>query len=237
MAEASIEKLSFRQIDFAYDGGELILDSVDYDFPLNANVWINGDGGSGKSTLIRLLAGVVVARDGSYFVNDLDVSRASFAEFMPYRIKTGYSMDFGGLLSNRTLRENLSLPVHYHSSPQQKENLEWVESLISRFGLTDGANTRPAMVRGAMRRATCVARAFSLRPEFLLLDNPTEGLDPSAVEVLQALIMEGRRDGWLKHVFVATQNEFFVSKLDCLGVKVVGKKVFGDQAMRGVVAA
>lgn len=215
-----IQRLSFEDVSFSYNDGEQnIFENISFDFPMGENILIGGRAGSGKSTLIRLMAALEEPASGRYFFNDLDVCESSFEEFLPYRLKMGFCPDHGGLLSNRSMADNLLLPVQYHQS-RQMNLLDWVEELLDSFEVSDFRNIRPASVTGAVRKVVCVARAFVLKPEVVFLDNPTDGLDSHRVEVLLDLIKRGRKKGWLKHVFITGDDLPFIKELKCKEVSI-----------------
>lgn len=215
-----ITKLQFADLTFEVGAQGAILDDVNFDFPMNQIVWINGKGGSGKSTVLKLLAGLVQPQKGQYFINDMDVTDMSFEEFIPYRLRLGYAPDFGGLLSNRTLRENISLPVRYHKGDEYEEWRLWIDELIEGFGMGPYADQRPDAVTGAMRRAACVARALVLKPEVLLLDSPTAGLSRRQEKVLSDILVAGRENGWLKHIFMTSQNIEYIEHFNPMVVEI-----------------
>lgn len=214
------KNLEFKNLDFSYQNGQELFSGVNFRFPMNANVAVHGDGGCGKSTLLKVLAGLESPRGGQYFVNELDVTDASFEEFIPYRLKIGYAMDFGGLIGNRTIHENIVLPVLYHKDPKVVQRLQWAEYLIDLFELNPVRGLRPHSVRGATRKAACIARSLVLQPEMLLLDNPTVGLDSAHTERLVDLLHEGRSAGWLRHLFVADQEPAFLRSLVCHDITI-----------------
>ena len=220
-----IERLEFKNLDFTYRGQEPLLTDVDFVFPLKRNVRIKSGGGAGKSTLLKILAGIETPESGHYFVNELDVSQASFEEFIPYRLNIVYAMDFGGLLGNRTLYDNITLPIFYHKGSNMQERIDWVQGLIKIFDLETEVHSRPHAVRGAMRKAACLIRSVALRPQLLLWDSPTVGLDIDHRDRLVDLVKLGREQGWLEHLFVTTENEDFGRKLNCVPIELKQKKL------------
>ena len=125
-----INSLKFEGLEFGYPEQDLIFENVDFDFPLNQFVWVKAGYGSGRSTLLQLIAGLQQSTKGKYLINDQNVSEMSFEEFLPYRMNIGYGFDFGGLINNRTLLENLTLPLEYHKTctrVQAEDRVEFSE--------------------------------------------------------------------------------------------------------------
>jgi len=215
-----IKSLKFEGLGFSFEEGQEILREVSFDFPMDKTVRISGAAGSGISSVLRLLAALLHPNTGSYFVNEMDLSEASFEEFLPYRLKFGFSNEAGGLLSNRTIRENILLPVQYHKSSQLVEWTEWADQLIDRFNLSEFSHLRPASVTSRVRKATNVARALVLKPEVLLLDCPLAGLDITYTRIIVDCLNFGREQGWLKHVFFSSDNQIFINELDHVVVEI-----------------
>ena len=156
---ALVKSLHFEKLTFHYEGQEPLLKNVDFEFPISKRgaqdnaaacraldkrgtassqtgvVVIRGAQGAGSSTVMQILAGLQTPTLGSYLINGVPVENMSFEEFLPFRLRMGYGFDTGGLLSNRTLFENLVLPLNYHKicSPQEAERR--VLALMERFQL------------------------------------------------------------------------------------------------------
>lgn len=192
MIRPKIESLQFNNLSFATTDGKTILKDVDFQFPKNGLFWLRSESGAGKSTVLRLLDGLVEPSSGQYFVNGQDVNEMSFVEFTPYRLQFGLSFDFGGLINNRTLQQNLSLMLEYHKFYEDREVqckvLQWLE----KFGVKDVADVRPSSVPGAVRKVICVLRAFVHNPQVMLLDDPTTGLRKEARRALIEAIGDAR---------------------------------------------
>lgn len=232
-----INSLEFQDLSFGFSGYAPILEKVNFAFPMNCNVLVNGKSGSGKSMLVRLFAGLCSPTAGRFLINGKNLEEMTFEEFLPLRLKIGYSFDMGGLLSNRTLRENLWLPMRYHKLEESPALKGWVDELIKIFDLSAAADLRPAAVTGAARKACCVARAFALKPELLLLDDPINALSRPAVRALANLIHQGQIAGWLKHVYVAAQSdEDSASSISNL-MEIFDTQLVVDADLRKVVAA
>lgn len=208
-----IEKLQFKNVDFHYDPNASVFKGVSFEFPSDENVLITGESGSGKSVVLRLLGGLVSPITGEYWINDKNISDMNFEEFLPYRKQIGYSFDYGGLLANRTIRDNLVLPLQYHAHLSPAEIEERVAVMLVRFRLHTYADRRPAAVSGSVRKTTVIARSLIMHPELLLLDDPFTGLDREGVTVLLNLIDDHRKFRGLRHVFFTSRGESVSSKL------------------------
>lgn len=224
-----IQSIAFKNITFGFPGDALLFEDTSVEFPKGKNIHITGSSGVGKSTLLKLLVGLVSPDKGQYLINDQDVSTLSFEEFLPYRLNIGFSFDLGGLLSNRTLFENMILPLEYHERVDLPGAKERALEIMRDFCIFQNRDLRPSNVTGGQRKACCVARAFVTKPEILILDQPNIGLDKIATDALISHIQKGRSEGWLKQVFIVTNDNSFTEKIGCEAYVVFERKIFSYQ--------
>lgn len=209
-----IDSLSFEEVTFQYEGQDPLLKNCTFDFPMNGIVWFKASEGAGKSSLLQLLAGLVSINSGKYWINELDAAQMSFEEFLPYRLSIGYSFDYGGLINNRSIFDNLTLPLLYHKMIPESEARERVTEILNHFDITKFAHERPAHVPGRVRKLACILRALVLRPEVLLMDDPSVGLGQETVYKFVDYIHQMRKDGYAKHIFLSSYDEKFMNLLD-----------------------
>lgn len=206
-----IQSLKFEGVSFSHHGQDPIVQNVEFDFPMNEVVWLKAEQGAGKSSLLQILAGLQVPQSGKYLINGEDVCDMSFEEFLPYRLEIGYSFDYGGLISNRTLFDNLMLPLLYHKIVSSEEAKARVEGILKEFDISSFAQERPAHVPGRIRKIVCLLRALVMRPQILLLDDPSVGLNQNFVSILVDHIHRFRKEGVFSHVFVSSYDEVFMN--------------------------
>ena len=232
-AYSSIDKIELRGIGLNYtsndDGSaekhKIVFENLNFDFDVDDNFLLEGSMGSGRSSLMKILAGLIVPQKGSYFINGEDVLQMSFEEFLPYRLHIGYTFDYSGLLANRTLKDNLLIPLLYHKLATQEEAEKRVNHLLEVFKIIGHENQRPASVSGAMRKATVVARGFILNPEMLIMDDPFVGLNDEQGENIVELIKDHRSTKGLRHVFYSTRYERFVKMLGGKSITVKSSNI------------
>lgn len=221
----NIESMSFQGMSYFYDAAEVMFIDINYTFPKSRVLKISSEQG-GKSTLLKLMAGLLQVTDGQYLINGQDVSQMTFEEFLPYRLRFGYSFDFGGLLTNKTLAENLLLPLQYHNI-QTSESEKWVQTLLQRFKLDRIQHLRPFNAPGSQRKATCVARAFVHKPDILLLDEPDAGLKDEGIMNLCQTIEECLEKHGMKQVIYVSDNVLLDKRLGPEEI-VLNKTEFGS---------
>lgn len=206
-----IQSLKFEDVRFQFEGHDPLLNHVNFEFPMNEIVFFKATEGAGKSTLLQILAALLPLNSGKYYINDQDTSQMSFEEFLPYRLKIGYSFDYGGLINNRNLSDNLMLPLLYHKMASPEEAKERVDSLFRRFDILKFAHERPAHVPGRVRKLACLLRALVIQPEVLLMDDPSIGLGQETVLKFFDMIHELRQQGFASHIFMTSYDEKFIN--------------------------
>lgn len=228
-----IQNIKFEGLVFGYENQDLLLNQVDFDFPAGEIVWVKASSGAGRSSLLQLMAGLQSPIQGKYLINDVNMSEMSFEEFLPYRMAIGYGFDMGGLINNRTLLENVILPLVYHKvltlSQAEARGLEYFEKLnVSKY-----KDHRPAFVPGGIRKLTCLIRALVTHPQILLLDDPSVGLGQETILKYFDCIQELRAQGRAQHVFVSSFDDKLMSCLRNTEIFLDGGQIYteiSDQA-------
>jgi ABC-type ATPase involved in cell division len=206
-----IDSMKFEGVTFAHEAQSPILQNTDFDFPMNDVIWVKGNEGQGKSSLLQVLAGLQMPQSGRFLINDQNVLDMSFEEFLPYRLAIGYTFDYGGLLSNRTVYDNLMLPLAYHNVVPPKEAKDRINGLIDMFDLKKFAKERPAHIPGRVRKLACLLRALAMRPQVLLMDDPSIGLGQDTLYTFVDYIHALRKEGVLKHIFMSSYDEKYMN--------------------------
>jgi ABC-type transporter Mla maintaining outer membrane lipid asymmetry ATPase subunit MlaF len=208
---AKIETIKFESLTFSHEGQTSLIKNADFDFPMNEVVWVKGTEGQGKSSLLQVLAGLLVPQSGYFYINDKNVLDMSFEEFLPYRLAIGYTFDYGGLISNRTIYDNLMLPLAYHKLIPMKEAEARVEGIIKAFDIEKFSHERPAHIPGRVRKLACLLRSLVMQPQVLLMDDPSVGLGQDTLYTFVDYIHKMREEGHLKHIFMSSYDEKYMS--------------------------
>lgn len=203
----NIESIKLENITFAYGSQKPIFENLDFAIPKTPLVWVHGNSGMGKSSLLKIMAGLETPQAGRYLINGEDVFQLSFREFLPYRLVIGYSFENGGLLANRSLFENLMLPLRFHQLCSEEEAVARVQFWMDKFRLTKVKDQRPFAVTGGQRKATVLLRAFIHHPQLVLLDEATTGLKEEALQAFVELIEECTLRHGLKHILFCGEQE------------------------------
>lgn len=209
-----IERIRFEGLNFTHGGHDATLSNADFEFPTNKIIWVQSQEGAGKSTVLQILAGLLIPQSGKYFLNEDNVTDMSFEDFLTYRLGIGYTFDYGGLINNKTLEDNLLLPLTYHNLISRAEAKNRVTEVLKKFDLLKFKDERPAHVPGRVRKLGCVLRAIVTHPQMLLMDDPSVGLGSETTSLFVDLVHEMRDQGFLKHIFVTSYDDKFMSLMD-----------------------
>jgi ABC-type transporter Mla maintaining outer membrane lipid asymmetry ATPase subunit MlaF len=210
-----ITSIRFENVGFAYEGSAALFSEFNAELPVGKNIIISGPAGNGQSTFLKMLVLLLQPQTGKFLINEQNTTDMSFEEFQPMRSKIGYTFDLGGLFSNRTLLDNLTLPLLYHKIYTPENAVLAATEIAERFRFSRVLGLRPASVSGGLRKTVCVLRAMLLKPELLVMDDPFTGMDSVSSRELITMISELRSEGIIKHIFMTSREEHWVKQMGC----------------------
>jgi len=172
-------------------GENKVLNGVDLDVYKGENVVVLGRSGTGKSVLIKIISGLLKPDKGTVKVLGYEVDKLSTKELQEYRLKIGFSFQNSALYDSMTVRENLTFPlIRNKKNLSRKEVNDAAEQVLGDVGLSQAINQMPSELSGGQRKRIGIARTLILRPEIMLYDEPTAGLDPVTSMEINDLINE-----------------------------------------------
>lgn len=168
-----------------------VLRGVDLDVHTAENVVVLGRSGSGKSVLIKILVGLLEPDEGSVKVLGQDVPSLKQHDLDALRRRVGFSFQGSALYDSMTVGENLEFPLTMNvKGLSQAEVRDRVHDALEAVGLARSIKQMPSELSGGQRKRIGIARTLILRPEIMLYDEPTAGLDPVTCTEINALINE-----------------------------------------------
>lgn len=162
---------SFEELD--------VLKGVNLSVFKGENVVVLGKSGSGKSVLIKILVGLLKPDSGEVMVLGKKVDTLSLKELNDLRLRIGFSFQSSALYDSMSIRQNLEFPLKMNMKNISRKDINLaVEEVLSAVGLEDKIDQMPAELSGGQRKRIGIARTLILKPEIMLYDEPTAGLDP-----------------------------------------------------------
>jgi phospholipid/cholesterol/gamma-HCH transport system ATP-binding protein len=191
--DRSEKVISIRGLKKAFDDFE-VLKGVDLDLFKGENLVVLGRSGTGKSVLIKIISGLLLADEGSVNVLGREVGQLNPKELDALRLKIGFSFQNSALYDSMTVRENLEFPLVRHAKHMSlEEREELIHYVLEAVGLAQAINQMPSELSGGQRKRIGIARTLILKPEIMLYDEPTAGLDPITCIEINNLINEVQR--------------------------------------------
>lgn len=186
-AEVVVEMTNVRKTFGTND----VLKNVNLSLKRGENLVILGRSGQGKSVAIKCIVGMLTEDEGSVKVFGQEVSDMDERELKELRTKIGFLFQSGALYDSMSVRENLEFPLTRVLKIHDKAELDKrVEEVLDAVGLTDAIDKMPSDLSGGMRKRVGLARTLIVKPEIMLYDEPTTGLDPITSREISELILQ-----------------------------------------------
>ena len=173
-------------------GDKVVLNDLSLSIATGKTTVIVGESGSGKSVLLRLMNGLTLPDAGVVRLFGVDLARASQRERAELRKRCTMVFQSYALIDSMTVAENVAFPLRENTRMRSAEIAPLVADLLEMLGVGHAADLMPASLSGGMKKRVALARAVVSNPEVVLFDEPTTGLDPVMIELVDALIIKTR---------------------------------------------
>ncbi len=174
-------------------GTNQVLRGIDLAIERGDSLVILGGSGAGKSVLLRHLCGIYLGDRGQVSVDGINLAALDKRQLMAFRCRIGMCFQEGALFDSLSAFENVAFPIRrHHRKLREAEVRDRVQECLEMVGMPTVGKLMPSQMSGGMRRRVGFARAIALKPELLLFDEPTTGLDPIMTSVLGDIILRLR---------------------------------------------
>ena len=168
-----------------------VLKNINLDVKRGENLVILGKSGTGKSVTIQCIVGMLIPDDGELTVFGEEVAGLKERQLKELRMKIGFLFQGGALYDSMTVRENLEFPLTRVLKLTDRNEIDQrVEEVLDGVGLLDAIDKMPSDLSGGMRKRVGLARTLIIKPEIMLYDEPTTGLDPITSREISELILQ-----------------------------------------------
>ena len=183
-----------------------VLNNINLDIKEGEIVSIMGQSGSGKTTMLKLLTGLLKPTSGEILIDAVDITGLKENELDQVRLKMGLVFQYAALLDSLTVYDNIVFAVVRHRKGLSKADLdELVRDRLEQVELKGVEDRYPSELSGGMQKRVGLARALAMDPSIVFYDEPTSGLDPITSNTIDELIMETRRRLGVTSVVVSHQ--------------------------------
>jgi len=185
------EIASLKEVTFSYSPDQrTILNGLNMSFKRGQVTAVMGGSGCGKTTVLRLLGGQVVANTGKVLFDGDDIGSLTHQGLVRVRRKMGMLFQFGALFTDLSVFENVAFPLREHTRLDEAMIQDLVMMKLNAVGLRNARDLMPSEISGGMSRRVALARAIALDPPLIMFDEPFAGLDPIALGVTAHLIRD-----------------------------------------------
>lgn len=184
--------IELKGVKKAFDGHEVLKD-INLTVKKGENIVVLGKSGQGKSVTIKCIVGMIYPDEGNVKVMGKEITELGTDDLKELRSKIGFLFQSGALYDSMTVRENLAFPLErVLKIKDQNEIEERSKEVLEAVGLSDAIDKMPSDLSGGMRKRMGLARTVIVRPEIILYDEPTTGLDTITSREISELIMSIR---------------------------------------------
>jgi len=168
--------------------GKVVLDNLNLTIKTGETMVIIGRSGCGKSVLLKHIIGIMKPDSGQVFIDGVDISKLEGKSLNALRMKFGMLFQGAALFDSLSVGENVAFNLMEHSSWNKTDIEKRIQECLSMVGLNGIEHLKPAELSGGMRKRVGLARAICMKPQIILYDEPTTGVDPIMGDAINDLI-------------------------------------------------
>lgn len=216
--------IKIRQLKIAF-GDKIVLNDLDLDVYEGETLAVIGPSGTGKSTVIKVLTGLLPPTSGSVVIDGQETSGYSEEEWDVLRRRMGVVFQYSALFDFLSVGENVAFGLRRYFKLSEEEIQERVAQLLDLVGMPDTQKMLPSELSGGMKKRVALSRALAMEPRIVLYDEPTSGLDPVMTMTISRLIRKTQEQLGLTSVLVTHDMESAFFAADRIAMLDKGKIV------------
>ena len=194
--------VEIKNLHKSFDNYE-VLKGINLNVRNGENLVVLGKSGSGKSVLIKCVVGLLQPDEGEIYVFGKNISELNYKELNETRIRIGFLFQGAALYDSMTVGENLAFPLRYHfKKMSREERQQTIEDALESVGLKESINKMSSELSGGMRKRIGLARTLILKPDIMLYDEPTTGLDTVTAKEISDLIVTMQRKNKISSIII-----------------------------------
>lgn len=184
--------IEFQKVDMSF-GPKVVLDQVSFSVARRETLAVIGPSGTGKSTVLKILIGLLKPLGGHVLIQGQPVENDTEAQWNQLRQHMGMVFQYSALFDFLDVGENVAFGLRQHTSMSEDAIQKRVKELLEAVGLAGNEHVYPAQLSGGMQKRVGLARALALQPDIILYDEPTAGLDPIMATNISQLILDTKK--------------------------------------------
>ncbi|MBQ8417346.1 MAG: ABC transporter ATP-binding protein [Phascolarctobacterium sp.] len=216
--------IKIRKLKIAF-GSKVVLDEIDLDLYPGETLAVIGPSGTGKSTVLKVMTGLLAPTSGSVVIQGREVSGFGEAEWDELRKFMGVVFQYSALFDFLTVGENVAFGLRRHFNLPEEEIQAKVTDLLQMVGLPGTNNMMPSELSGGMKKRVGLARALAMQPQIVFYDEPTAGLDPVMTMTISRLIRKTQEQLGVASLLVTHDMESAFLAADRIAMLYNGKIV------------
>ncbi len=216
--------IKVRKLKVAF-GSKVVLNEIDLDIYPGETLAVIGPSGTGKSTVMKVLTGLLKPTSGSVIINGCDTADFGEEEWDEQRRNMGVVFQYSALFDFLTVGENVAFGLRRHFKLPEEEISKRVSELLQMVGLPGTENMLPSELSGGMKKRVGLARALAIRPQIVFYDEPTSGLDPVMTMTISRLIRKTQEQLHVASLLVTHDMESVFFTADRIAMLHNGKIV------------
>jgi len=218
--------IEIKDLTISFDGIS-VLDKINLTLQQHEITTIVGQSGCGKSVLMKAIEGLIIPESGTILIDGIDMFSLKRKKLKKARRKIAMLFQGAALLDSLNAFQNIALPLKEHTSLSEEEICQAVEEKLKLVGLIDVMEKMPSELSGGMKKRIALARATILKPDYIIYDEPTTGLDPIIAQEIMDLILKLHQESKITSIII-THDLNCISKVKSNIAMIHDKKIIFD---------